>query len=294
MADQRSTSSSTRWVSTFARSATKHSAASGSALHTATSGSEHWTNKPSGAGFPKNLTINSTTVAPKFYYLGTGFTEAADDWVPLVGSNTLTTAGSGTEPSIGTSNPSVYQGVKYNDGEYHENSSADFDLGTGDFVLEAFVQIDHGGANDGIFGKLDGSNNGWNAVVLKGLGAVRMNISTTANPFQGFDIGGCTIDSFRHLMWFVNRDEASTNGARGYRDGTQISSKDYSVFSGTNITSTSNFVCGTRANNIGGDLYNKEVIAMGMWCLDDWFASGTGSHSEWDTIASERASLFGV
>lgn len=244
------------------------------------------------AQVPTRLTVNSTTVEPLFYFTGNYFNGGS--WQSQVGGVTLPLVGSGSAPTK-ESDPLdgwvAVDGVDYNDGQYHESDNSIFDLGTGDLVFELVFKSPASGSDfPGIIGGGDiSSTTGWEFIALPGSNAVRLYLKSASGTLVTYVVTSITADTYYHIIAFVNRDEASSNGSRIFRNGTLASSVNPTASPGALECGGSFLVGNGRSAE-----YREPIVAFGVWEQANWFASGTGSHAEWGFLADDRAGLFGL
>ena len=239
-----------------------------------------------------SLTINGTTVTPTFRYNGKDAT--ATEWNAWVyGVNLTTVIGSGGafnqgSPLLGANDDSVdSEGTR----GWTSPSANDNGIGTGDIVFELVAKAPVT-SNTRLFTNRDASNSGFEVFavssdrifVLIGDSGGQDNYGTTAGTFvPGY---------WYHVMIFINRDEASTDGARFYINGVEADSgRDFSSKSGS-LASTDNFdISHTDSTNF----WDGNIAYIAMWQQADWHQAGASSPTEWATIAQERFNrLIGI
>lgn len=242
------------------------------------------------------LTIQGTTVQPKFIFFGGDAT--ATSWPSHAGAApALSIAGTGNAPTLQAPSPFLHDElhdntVKFNGGKYYSSSDTQFDLTTGDAVWEIVFEMDFTKANIGFGSKRGGSpTNGWDFIAVQSLSALRFNLFVGGSSVN-IQIGGFSANTIEHVMVFLNRDVATTNGCRMFRNGVNIGGTNASALT-ADASSTSDFYLGTHSFSVGTLQGNRTQSWCGMWESAGWF-NGTTDVTDWDAFAKQRArKVFG-
>lgn len=209
------------------------------------------------------------------------------------GSVTFSEAGTGTSPVVSSLTPfkahdANERAIFYTlSQKYHSSAgTSDCEIATEDFVVElvagpqrvtnAFT-FSNTSATDGF----EIRNNSTSVYRLT------LRTSSTASA-----IDGGAPNSWNHVLWFIDRDEASTNGAIAYTNG--------SAGTGVNVSARSATLANSTAATLGGSASNSTTTtAIRIWkcpsgtpqCL----AGGATNPTQWAPIARERAAIaFGA
>lgn len=244
-----------------------------------------------------DLTIQGTTVQPKFLFVGHDAT--ATGWAPRGGTApALTIAGAGSLPTTGAASPFFRDTghenvVRFNDGQYYQSSDTTYDLTTGDVVWEIVFQMDFIKANAGFGSKRGGTpTNGWDFIAVSSLSALRWNLFVGGTGVN-IQIGGFGANQWEHVMLFCNRDKATTDGARMFRNGVNIAGTNASSVS-ADASSTPNFYLGTHSFDPSGLEGSRSQAWCAMWEQAAWF-DGVTDVTDWTAIAQQRARrVFGT
>jgi phage gp46-like protein len=237
------------------------------------------------------LTINGVQSYSSIRY--NGLDAGPSGWNPWVYGGPLTLT-AGTPPSYNQGPPpGTYNwdnntdSVKFNNGAAFEDTTGTHgQVTTGDILLEVVARQNQN-TNDQIIGTYDGSlgwlfyhaNNRFR-LVMKDSGGL-IEISTA--------VASVTIGTYYHLFIYVNRDEASTNGAQWFMDGiANGSGKDVSGISG-DLTST-NFTIGRQSG--GGLSAETNLVIVNLWTGSDLIQAGVAGKSEIAAIALARSNAF--
>lgn len=230
-------------------------------------------------GPSNSLTINNTTVSPTLLYEGRS--ASSSGWPATIGSSlTKVEVGIDVIPGIQTPFKGRTKGVEFQGEDYFSTTPTNFQgIGTNDFALELLVKFQ----SDTTSGLL-GANATGGFVVGNNSNSYSCTINDGTNT-AACATGTLVDDTWYHIMWFCNRDEASTNGFQAYVDG---------VASGTGIdpSDVSNAVNPATAFLVG--LYagqNRSIDTLARACLwqaSNWHAAGSAGPTEWADIAAAR------
>jgi hypothetical protein len=230
-----------------------------------------------------SLTINGTTVTPDFRYKGGDAN--ASDWDQWTYGETLTYAGT-PAVSLNQGSPLLSandDSVLFGGSDRYVSAGTSFgDIGTGDVVFEAVVKLINGSSSQ-LFCATRTVAIGW-------------DFRNQGNTFRFLmqDAGGndrpvsATIDddTWYHVMVFINRDEASTNGAQVYVNGVASGSgKDMSAINGDCSVANSFSIGGSPS---GSTDCESNVAYLALWQQASWHQAGAAGPTEWATIAQER------
>jgi len=212
--------------------------------------------------------------------------------------DTLAEAGSGTSPVTSILTPmhawdSTERGLRFGAAQKRLSpaASSTLDLTTEDFVVEAVVQNMQSGAP--IIDKSLASVAGWQ--MFESSSAVRLSLRTASSTVTVAGSISSTTGSTAHILAFVDRDEASTNGAVVYTDGTAGTGANLSTKSG----SLSNAVIAGVGAVSGGSAGASTLISLRVWrcptVTPQCFVGGAAGPTEMATIAKRRTAVaFGV
>ena len=206
------------------------------------------------------------------------------------GNVVLTEAGTGTSPSSIINTPfhahdSTERGEQYvTGGKRHDAaSSAVGDLTTEDLVIEYVGK--QGASNSVILDKGLGGTDGWR-FSQSGTSSLTFSLRT-ASTTTAFSGPSGHVASFLHGLAFVDRSEASTNGAILYVNGAAGTGADVSARSAT-LTNASTLAVGAAS---AGTANSATVISLRVWKCAACFAGGATNPTQWAPIARERAAV---
>ncbi len=221
---------------------------------------------------------------------------SAEGWAERGGAGTLALQ-AGTAPSFeqpSPLSPADEYGVLFNTGGYFAGDNALGNFGTNDLLVELFLfpkatsrQIlsHYLAAVSGLY--IMGPW-GWSNLALS------LHYPSTSVLVESANLisGGMT-NQWLHAMVAINRDEASTNGAKWYIDGAVSGSgADVSAAAATAMDSNSPFIIGARAD--GGNSFDSGLAYLAVHSRANWFQAGAAGPAEWATIAKNRfAALMG-
>lgn len=242
---------------------------------------------------PDALTVNGTAMTLVLACDGQG--EASTTWScrDASGAVTLTEAGAGTAPASSTLTPfhafdSAERGVTFAAAakRYDAASAAVGDIATEDFVVE-FVGIPTASAIT--IDKSLASTDGWR-FGLNSSSSFRFSIRTGAVSTL---VGGPTVSplNWNHVLTFVDRNEASTNGCIVYVNGAPGSGVDVSARAGSLTNAVALAVGGVSASTSTA----QTVATIRVWKCAGCMVGGAGNPAEWAPIARDRTAVaFGV
>ena len=247
--------------------------------------------KPSIANLEPYLTINGTTVKADVRYNGKD--AGASSWPPWGPGGSLTIT-SGTAPTLNNGSSlfsSCDDSVLFNNGAAYEDTGGTIgQITTEDIVVEAFVKTPASGTADGFIATTRTAAKGWLLFIdntdtfgfLINDGSSAALYSAAWDPFTWY-----------HVMCFINRDEASTNGSQIYVNGV-ASGSGVDCSSEATSLSAENFTIGRRSEASTGGLQSN-VALFAMWKYANWFKSGSDGPAEWAEIAAQRhAELYSM
>jgi hypothetical protein len=237
---------------------------------------------------PDALTVNSVTLD-----LVCSLTAQDVSGTNLVGRTqsgtvTFSEAGSGASPVVSVLTPShaldaAERGIFYTAAQkYHQAGVSDCDIGSEDFVIEGIFGPARS-TNASIFINTDATN-GF-SLQNNSLSNLRLAIRTggVATVIDGGNPLG-----WSHAIWFVDRDEATTNGAIAYTNGLPGT--------GVNVSARVGSLSSTVAASIGAATTNSgTVVGVRIWkCpsgTPQCFVGGATNLAQWAPIARQRAAL---
>lgn len=249
---------------------------------------------------PDTLTMGGTAMDLVLSLNGADVNGATAAARNQAGALTLTEAGAGASPAQTTLSPfhgwdSTERGMLITTGgkRYATPAAATLDITTEDFVVE-FVSttLASGGV---IIDKSLASTDGWKVVEVGGA-TVRLSLRT-ASVTTNVDAtsSGSSTSTSKHFIFFVDRDEATTNGAIAYQDGSPGSGVNMSA----RAASMANAVVGAIGANSGGAGTAQNTAAIRVWkcpaATPQCMPGGASNPTAWAPIARERAAVaFGL
>jgi len=236
-----------------------------------------------------SLTVNSTPLTLALACDAQGV--SGTSWVCRDGSGnvTLTEAGTGASPTTSTLTPwraldSTERQTTYATGAKRHDapSSTVGDVTTDDLVVELVGKVS---ATSGavIIDKGLAGTDGWqlSQATTTGIQLALRTASTTTT------VSGPTgqTAAWHHSIAFVDRNEASTNGAIVYSNGTAGTGVNLSARSGS-LTNASTLALGAAS---GGTSNAATVASLRVWRCSGCMAGGATNPTQWAPIARLRA-----
>jgi hypothetical protein len=234
---------------------------------------------------PRNLAVNGSVVAPSLFYLGGASTGS---WIAEYGV-TLSEAGAGASPIYGVRTPYEgaplgvgFQGAKY----LQAGDTTPGDIGIDDFAFRLIWQYP-GDATYPREVSNFGFGVGWELFGTATSLTVRVDDGTQNDTV----VTGMVVGTWYDLWIFANRDEASNNCLKVYRNAVEAGEDDISARSG-NISSAVALTVGATPTGTKPALSNIALLAM--WHSAAWFQAGAAGPTEWLALAkSEHDRLRG-
>ena len=209
------------------------------------------------------------------------------------GAVTFSETGAGTSPVVSALTPAhaldaSERGVFYNPSQkYHQAGVNDCDIGSEDFVIEGVFGPARA-SNAAMFVNSDASN----GFTLQNNSSSNLRLVVRTGGVAA-TIDGGPPGAWNHAIWFVDRDEASTNGAFAYTNG--------APGTGVNVSARTGSLASTAAASLGTNAVSSAATVVGLriWkCpagTPQCFAGGATNPAQWALIARERsARAFGV
>jgi hypothetical protein len=233
-----------------------------------------------------SLTINGITKTPTLAYIGGQANP--DGWPAYRGhGEILSLAGSGANPTYNNGSPCLGfrdDSVKFNTGKYFLGSSTTVGDVTGEDVVSALL-FRYGGTAQGWAGKRTTAPlRGWLWYATSTSGQIRFYIYDDAGSNFVGTAGAELVEGVTYLaMAFVNRSEASANGAVIYINAVSEGVADMS--GGTDATCVqAMFLGATETGTLQAD---DNLLGFWQWQQDDWHQEGAAGPAEWSTVAQE-------
>lgn len=237
------------------------------------------------------MTINGVTKASSLRYFGG---EANSAEIQPADFGEVLALQAGAAPTYNDGSPLSACGpnndsVRFNAGGYYKNATAVNQIETQDFVIELICK----GTDLTQYVISTKVSNGYSVYTsISGTGNVRLNMDDAGgnvNVLSG--TGSLPAGSWGHVLFFVNRDEASVNGSQCYVNGVASGvGVDVSAISGTLLSTA--FALG--AATAGGVPTTTNLAYAAMWKHAAWMQAGAAAPAEWATIAANRyAQLVG-
>lgn len=248
-------------------------------------------NYSSVSNLPQDLTINGITVSPSFRYEGKNATTSG--WTATVGPN-LTIASTGTDPLVGRDTPlieSADKAVRVMGGTVWDcsNNSA-HQVTTEDLVFEIFGAFGTTGGVQNLMGTYGSSGVGWRLYTNLTQIILQLVISTNTNMIINLDAA----ESWQHLMFFVDRNDGTSNGCRWYKNGVLNNTAIPSASTG-DISNSNPFVIGATAVYGSKVSDTSDIAYCAMYKRSNWFAGGAQNSTDWELVARTRcAQIAGI
>ncbi len=243
----------------------------------------------------RNAIINNVPVTPVFHYMGNA--SDANQWVGEIGE-TLAIGGTGTTPTIPWHAPTLNQetATAMMQGQiFQAPTSATGDIAGQDIMLELLLRspVSTGAglnrhelskhanaiaaANDGWSVYFD--NNTWNFVMSDGVDQAVLSSGTTNNV------------SWQYVVIFVDRSEASTNGAQMYVNCTASAGVDFSAV-GADVSTTKELTFGNDSDDAGTTKGDAIWLVASMYLQDSWWPGGASNPTLWQSICNDRFAAY--
>jgi hypothetical protein len=206
------------------------------------------------------------------------------------GSVTLSEAGTGSSPSTTVLSPyhahdASERVVAYQAGKRHDGASSSVaDLTTDDFAIEYVGKLGSTSAAV-ILDKGSVGTEGWRLSQV-GTSQLVLQLRTASTTTSINSPTGHAL-SFVHALAFVDRNEASTNGAIHYANGAAGTGVDVSARSAS-LSNASTVALGA---NSGGTANNNTIASIRLWRCSGCFAGGATNPAQWAPIARARAAV---
>lgn len=243
-----------------------------------------------------SLTVNSVSMTLVLACDAQGISGTSWTCRDSAGNVTLSEAGAGSSPTTTINTPfhahdSAERGVTYAAAaKRHEAASSTVaDLTTEDIVVEYVGKLSSV-ANGIIIDKGTAGTDGWQLKNNTAASTVALRLRT-ASTLTDITAGGGFTGAFGHWIFFVDRNEASTNGAFGYSVGAPGTGVDASARSGS-LTNASTFAVGAPSG-AASNLANPSSFRI--WKCSACMAGGATNPTQWAPIARARAAVaFGM
>lgn len=236
-----------------------------------------------------SLTVNSVSMTLVLACDAQGISGTSWTCRDSGGNVTLSEAGTGSSPTTTINTPfhatdSAERQTTYGATQKRHDaaSSTVADLGTEDVVVEYVGKLS---ATSGaiVLDKGLGGTDGWqlSQATTTGIQLALRTASTTAT------VSGPTgqTAAWHHSIAFVDRSEASTNGAIVYSNGTAGTGVNLSARSGS-LTNASTLALGAAS---AGSSNAATIASLRVWRCSACFAGGATNPAQWAPIARQRA-----
>lgn len=204
------------------------------------------------------------------------------------GSVTLSEAGAGSSPTKSTLSPwealdSTERVAAYAvAGKRHDAATnAVGDLTTDDLVFE-YAGQNTGTSASVLVDKGLGGAAGWRLDQTSATTRLQLRTASTTTAVSG---PGTQANAWTHSIIFVDRSEASTNGALAYDNGAAGTGVNLSARSAT-LTNTSTLAIGAAS---AGSSALVKVASLRVWKCTACMAGGATNPTQWAPIARDRA-----
>lgn len=238
------------------------------------------------------LTVNGISISPDIRIDGAGATTSV--WTPTIGTS-LPIASTGTLPTVGIDTPltSNESAVAFSAGQVYQSTSTTFcDITTEDVAFEFIFNQKTIEQSKYLIAKKGTAGAGWGFQVYSGASRAAFLVTDAAAGTLVLNTATNIAMGWNIVHVFVDRNEASTNGAAIYINGILLTSINPNTATG----SWSN----TKALTIGSDSdfaakATQDIAFCQMWKSSNWFAGGATNLTQWLAIARDRsAQLFGI
>ncbi len=242
---------------------------------------------------PDALTINATSMTLVLSCTAQNVSGTNWNCTDASGAVVLAEAGAGGSPTVSTLTPfHAVDGTERTvqtaaaGKRYDAPSSSVADITTEDMVVEWVGSMSTNTAAI-IFDKSLASTAGW-ALVRTSSPSIRVSVRTGSTTTNISNVQPGEAGSTNHAIFFLNRDEASTNGANVYVNGQAGTGVDASARSG----SLTNAVVASFGSASGGSSnLSGPTSTLKVWKCAGCMQSGASGPAEHIIIARERAAI---
>ncbi len=234
---------------------------------------------------PSDVTINSATVAPSARYEGASLTGTDGTWPGIVGP-TLTNTGAGNSvvaafaPFTGGDGAVAFANGKSMLAAASAPATAAFDLSTNDFVITLVVVTT--AATGGVIRKgaspIGPPNPGWEIALTPTTAVLSISDGATLRSITA------TLAASSHnvVQFYVDRSEASANGAHAFVNGVLSSSSDFSAAAASISAAASDLIVGSG--------HTGAVTYFAIHQRAAWFPGGASNAAQFLVAAREASS----
>ena len=237
------------------------------------------------ANLSESIEVNGTTVSPVFIY--DGGDANGTNWVHRNYGETITLQ-AGTAPTYNDGSPCLGDdddSVKFNAGGYYKASGNSFaDITTEDFVIEFIAKIS-GSGDYFIIDKRIGVTEGWRVGWDSGSTEFRLYLEDSSSNIAVIDSASLEVGVWYHVVFCVNRDEASAYGGTCFINGVKSGGGDDPSAVGS-ITSAIPLTIGAQTD--GTDNFDGNIAYTAMWKQVDLFSSGSQGEAQAANLAANR------
>lgn len=238
-----------------------------------------------------NLCINGTCQTPDWRYRGGDATSTT--WPAWVYGGTLSRVSVSTPPTYNAGSPlfgASDDSVLINGSDYYQAATAGtWDVGVKDPVVEAVYEC-AAGATTLVASTYEATGGGFDLASLPA--TARTILTTSGGGITTNTSTVCATGAVVHLMYFVNRDENSTNGVRIYVNATEVATGNASTRQEA-LGILGKLTIGARAD--GTFPHDRRIMYVAAWSRASWLQAGAAGPTEEQAIAIERfAKLSGV
>lgn len=238
-----------------------------------------------------SLTVNSVSMTLVLACDAQGISGTSWTCRDSGGNVTLTEAGTGSSPTTTINTPfhatdSAERQTTYGATQKRHDaaSSTVADLTTDDLVVEYVGKLS-GVGNNVIFDKGAAGTDGYRLANNSAATTVAFRLRTASTSTDVVSSGGSAA-AWGHFLVFVDRDDATTNGAFGYTNGTAGAGATLSARSAT-VSNASTFAVGAASASASNA---ATVASFKIWKCSACMAGGATNPTQWAPIARERAS----
>ena len=220
----------------------------------------------------------------------------ASSWTGRGAGGALAITGAGGAPSLAQA--TCFQndtGVKFNGGagsrHYRSAGTTDGQVTTEDLLFELVFRHETAAKNCRLFQKSEAGLKGWTIYQDAGSNKIYGYFNDGANTVLPTAPAAMALTRYYHLVLFMDRSEASTNGCKIIQNGTAGTGVDPSAL--LTITNTGHMTIGAAED--GSSPADNMVVYCAAWAKAGWFAGGAGGAAEILTWAQNRyARLKGI